>query len=364
MRLSLSLALASVATTAVLACAFDPNQGVGGGSGSGGEYKPPGGTGNTIVKDPGTCVQTGADTCVSVCSAEKHMPSQLPPDLLIVLDRSGSMKQGPDNSMDCQPPCVDKWTQVTAAINDVAKATQAKVNWGLKFFANDSTCGVDPGAAVDIAPNNANAVATAIGMQTPAGHTPTRAAMTTATTYMKGLKDANPKYILLATDGQPNCKTARNQDADDSDGAVQSVADALTAGFPTFVVGISTATVAAATLTRMSDAGGVPRKVQGSPNYYEVTSTQDLETALTAITGQIATCNYPLAQASATNDPNAITIHVNGQTVPQDPANGWDYTTPAHNAIKFFGSACDQITKDSKATVEIFYACMGQPPVP
>jgi len=367
MRLSVPLALASLATTAVFACAFDPSQGIGGGSGSGGQFRPNDGTGNAIVRDAGACVKDpGSDTCMEVCNAEKHQPAQLPPDLLIVLDKSGSMNEGPDNSMDCQPPCQTKWVQVTAAINNVVNSTQANVNWGLKFFANDNTCGVNDGVTVDMKANNAGPINDAIAMQMPAGNTPTRAAMTTATTYMRGVKDANPKYILLATDGQPNCALVRGQvsrNTTDDAAAIQSVADALAAGFPTFVVGISTARVAAQTLSSMATAGGVPR-AGGGPTYYEVTSTQDLEDALKTITGQIATCNYPLAPASPTNDPNAITVHVNGKTVAQDQSNGWDYTNGAHTAIRFFGSSCDQITKDPKVTVEIFYACMGQPPVP
>lgn len=101
-----------------------------------------------------------------------------------------------------------------------------------------------------------------------------------------------------------------------------------------------------------------------APYFFSVTSSADLETALKGIAGKVATCNYPLAPVSATNDPNNVAVHIAGATVPQDPANGWDFTGPDHTAIKLFGTACDKVTGTADAKVEVFYGCPGQPPVP
>jgi len=375
MRLALSLSLASVAAVSVFACSFDPDQGFGD-TGSGGRYVTPGstGTGNTIVKDPGQCIRDpGSDACMSVCAAESHVPSMLPPDLLIVLDKSGSMNESTDNMMNCLPPtCDSKWVQVTAAINNVVGATAAKVNWGLKYFGdgsgNDLACGVSANVAVGIAANNAAPISQSIAMTTPGSNTPTRAGVAMAVEYLKTLKDPNPKYILLATDGQPNCAASTGgrrgggATTPDDAAAIAAVKAAFTAGFPTFVVGISLGGDSLDTLNSMAKEGGVPST--GATAFYSVAGTNDLVKALESITGQIATCNYPLAAASATNDPNSLTVHLNGKTVPQDPVNGWDYTSPAHTAIKLFGSSCDAVTHDAKSKVEVFYACVGQPPVP
>ena len=70
--------------------------------------------------------------------------------------------------------------------------------------------------------------------------TPTRAAENAAVTYLtQRLTDPNPKFIVLATDGQPNCPAIGQHVTDDAPGAVTAVTTAKTAGFPTFVVGIS-----------------------------------------------------------------------------------------------------------------------------
>jgi hypothetical protein len=150
--------------------------------------------------------------------------------------------------------------------------------------------------------------------------------------------------------------------ADDA-ATIQAVADALKAGFPTYVVGISTAnTPAETTLNSMAKAGGVARAA--APYFYSVTSSADLETSLKAIAGKVATCNYPLAPVSATNDPNNVAIHISGASVPQDPQNGWDFTGPDHTAIKLSGTACEKVMNSADTKVEVFYGCPGDPPVP
>ena len=66
---------------------------------------------------------------------------------------------------------------------------------------------------------------------------------------------------------------------DDSPGAVMAVANAQTAGFPTFVVGISAPAGAANdALNMMAVAGGYPRA--GSPPYYPVTSAAEFTAVL------------------------------------------------------------------------------------
>ena len=41
-----------------------------------------------------------------------------------------------------------KWALMMPAINQVVSDTQTEVNWGLKFFADSGSCGVNNNAAV------------------------------------------------------------------------------------------------------------------------------------------------------------------------------------------------------------------------
>ena len=92
------------------------------------------------------------------------------------------------------------------------------MNWGLKLFADtDSTCGVSPNnVAVPDRRQQRGAVANVIQQRTDANggvtngsRTPTRSAENAAVTYLNTVTTSNPKFILLATDGQPNCARQR-----------------------------------------------------------------------------------------------------------------------------------------------------------
>ena len=100
------------------------------------------------------------------CATFPKSSSKLPPDILIVLDASGSMNEDATNTSCGNAGCgaTSKWALMMPAINQVVSDTQTEVNWGLKFFADmGSTCGVSPNTvAVNIAPNNATAIATAV----------------------------------------------------------------------------------------------------------------------------------------------------------------------------------------------------------
>src|SRR5262249_5050258 len=140
-----------------------------------------------------------------------------------------------------------KWSQVTAALNQVVGMTDTTVNWGLKFFADNGHCGANKAPVVPVGAGNARAIASAISGTSPNGNTPTRDAITPGAAYLMTVADSNQKYLLLATDGLPNCPagcsltnpssacTMTDNPAEDK-AATDAVAAAAAAGFPTFVV--------------------------------------------------------------------------------------------------------------------------------
>src|SRR5262249_20809033 len=160
------------------------------------------------------------------------------PDILIVQDRSGSMDNDSTDTS-CTGGCgaMSKWAQVFAAVQQVVTTTDTTVNWGLKFFADaDNTCGVNNGVAVQVATGTGNAIVQqyqtptkANGGLTNGSRTPTRAAVAAGAAYLMGLTDMNPRYILLATDGLPNCAAGGSNTADDSGPATAAIAAAAAA---------------------------------------------------------------------------------------------------------------------------------------
>lgn len=300
------------------------------------------------------------------CQNQPFTVTAPPPDLLIVLDRSGSMNQSPEG-FSCRfdpTTCVSKWTQVTAAINQVVSRTEKTIHWGLKIFANDDVCGITPGATVE--PRGMNAAAIAAAIADPAilpatmGRTPTRAAELSAGKYLTTLSatDRNPKFVLLATDGQPNCVEGEVDTAlDDTTPAIDSVATVKAMGFPTFVIGIATEGGAAdMTLNAMAASGGYPLS-GGTTQYYSVSTTDDLVTALNRI--QVITmgmCTYPLATPDERSDMTKVTVTVDGVSSPKDDPNGWHFE-PGMKSITFSGTTCNYLMKGTLKTVQVLYGC-------
>ena len=261
---------------------------------------------------------------------------------------------------------------MTPAINQVVSRTEATVNWGLKLFADvGSACGVSNNVAVGIAPMNAGAIAAALALRTDASgnvtngsSTPTRAAENAAVTYLSTLTDSNPKYILLATDGQPNCPASGSMNTDDTPGAVAAVSAAATAGYPTFVVGISTAAGAAdSALNMMAVAGGFPRV--GVTQYYPVTSTAEFAAVLQNLVGMANTCTFtlpapPTTDGTTTRDDITVKASVGGAitVLPQDANEGWTYADSTRSSIVLHGAPCDQVKAGTLTGITIAFRCL------
>lgn len=303
-----------------------------------------------------------------------------PADVLLVLDRSASMED--DENGETTGP--SKWSQVIPALTEVIQSTNSAVAWGMKTFPEGDNAGECTAASmtdkidVAIAPDNAAAMVAQIMMTNDKGDgTPTGAAIEAAVKYLKTVDDGNPKFIVLATDGEPSCDhTTKDTDAARA-GAVTAVGAALTAGFPTFVVGVATNKASASTaLNNMAVAGG---RAQGGTNplatKYFLASTKDtLVDALNTITGEVnKSCVFILDPAPPA--PDFITVKVaypdpndNRSVVytaiNRDPsrANGWEYTEGAnHGSLEVYGQACEDIKK-SATSVKILYGCLGVVP--
>ena len=354
---------AALATAALVACGPKPvgsadNNGSGGSGASSGYHPTPGAssTRTTTTTTPGT---PPSDVDGGNCGIKTSGLVPQPADLLLVLDKTGSLTRAMDSADECptgSTTCQQRWATLVSGLNAVLTASSADVNWGLELFNSDNSCGV-AAPEVPIAPGSAAAVQAYIATVTPGGSTPTRVAIQTAVTYLQTLTDTNGKYILLATDGEPNCLSGSGRGgsgATDVLGTATEIGLALTAGFQTFVIGVGTETT---NLTSFATAGGTVQ-------FYSATSPDQLTAALNAIVGTVASCTFALGKAPP--DPNNIVIEFNGDhslRPPQDPnhVNGWDYTSPSDNTVQVYGSWCDNVTNGTYTTTQVLMGCPGQP---
>lgn len=306
----------------------------------------------------GGCLE--ADAAVGVCGLVKAPLERLPPDVLIVLDRSLSMNDPvlPMNfdvgmflacllANNC-PVTNSKWMDMTTALNASVSATSASVNYGLKFFPEDASCGVTDQVSVPIGANNAAAINGAIAKTQPGGQTPTASALTSAGRYLMSLDRPNPRFVLLATDGVPSC------DPNAETASVTAAGNLFSAGIPVYVIGIATAGRSDTTLNAMATAGGKPRS--GTPAYYPVETAADLGAALTAIGGQLASCSFTVKKPDPPLDPNNVAVDANGTRVPRNDAEGWRYG-PNMTSIELTGSWCSRIQSGAITDIKATFAC-------
>jgi hypothetical protein len=354
--------------------------GEGGGSGgtsnggTGGTLPPLGGTSGTNGGTGGTIPTSGsAGTAGNECGVQTFNLERKPAEVLLVLDRSASMKDPPEETTETLP----KWDLIIPALLHVVEQTGATLSWGLKVFPEDgdgeqaacSAGSVTDSIQVEIAENNAQAVMDAISATRDEGDgTPTGDAMKQAVAYLQGragLNDYN-RYILLATDGEPSCVnvTATSAGSEGQEAArpyaVAAVTEAANAGFNTFVVGVGTnKETAKLVLNDLAIAGREPASCANPLDdcFYLGNSQEQLTSDMLAIATNISTCTFMLTATPP--DPNNVRVTQDTERVMRDPTrtNGWEYEDTAQTIIVVHGPACDAIKGSSAANIEIIFGC-------
>jgi len=368
--------------SALAGCGFNPGQagaptGAGASNGAGGTGNIGVGASSGNGASPGIGLSSGAggDVTIPTDCGQTNVPiNAVPPDVLIVQDKSGSMNND-DNDSSCNNGCGtnSKWSQMSAALTQVVTNTDSQINWGLKFFSDNNACDASGAPVVGVGSNNGTMIANVIAMTSANGNTPTRDAMTTGASYLAGVGDTNPKYILLATDGLPNCPVGcssmskpsmsctMTDNPNEDSAATMAIANALSNGIKTFVIGVGAVPTASNTLNQFAMAGGLAQ-TGGSTAYYAATDPQALEAALNALVGAVFSCTVSLAGAP-TGFTNVAVSAVDTSTgkpvaIQQDPTNGWTFDSGKQN-ILLKGSACDNLKNGTYSNFQFYYACPG-----
>lgn len=307
------------------------------------------------------------------CGLQTFPLVRVPADILLVLDRSASMQDPPDGATDA----TEKWDLVVPALTEVINSTNETVAWGMKSYpegeGNECIVGsVTDKIDVPIADGNAAAVNAAVTATTAEGNgTPTGDAVKQAVAYMKTLTNNHSKFLLLATDGEPSCAGTTEDTAQARTYAVQAVADALAAGYPTYVVGVATTKTSATTaLNNMATAGGKPR-ADANPlatRYYLANTKDELVQSLKTITGEVnRSCVFALDPPPPHPEFTAVKLVTasmpDGVTIARDSSksNGWDYNNGQFTSLEVFGAQCDTI-QNGASEVKIVYGCANNPP--
>jgi hypothetical protein len=386
-----------------LACGSPNGISLVGGGGNGGAADPgTSGTsgssaaGSIIVSgsDGGDMSSGGADTCGGTQLAAA--PTAV--NVLLVVDKSSSMQSTPTGFGD------SKWNALRTALAAAIDATKGGVAFGLDFFpsSNDpsmplpTACSLPSGGSPTVSVGSSSATSAAIKKaladNSPAGATPTAGALTRALEYFtKGAGSTleGARYVLLATDGGPNCDTALTclaasctvnmdgicpantnccdpkLDPDgpskclDDDATTSVVAELAKANVKTFVVGIPGTEAYQTTLNALAVSGGATNP-NAPPSYFAVTATggvKALSQVLTNITtGLITSCDLQLSENPP--DLEQINVVIDGKTIPEGSTDGWSLDkTTSPPTVMLKGATCQTVETTGAQQVEVTFGC-------
>jgi hypothetical protein len=329
-----------------------------------------------VTPPPPACPKLiGPDGGVCACLEQPLLVDA--PNIYFVLDRSGSMSEW------------GKWTTVQQVIGSVMVSLGPRANFGAAVFpASYDNTGCAPGNQVfsvrrGDSPAGTPGPATDAMLATlrtipAAGGTPTAA---TLNALQQPLFDLGGKiYVILATDGGPNCDAAARCSAsmctyniEGANGCVPSgpnccdpanqgtwlacldeqptavaIAALAKAGIPVYVVGLPGSGTYAMALDDFASAGGTGA-------YYAVTTTDQaaLETALKQIAAKITgTCTFNLG--SVPPDPSLVNVFLDETILPQQGPDGW---TLMGSTLSIEGGSCQRILDGDVLDIRVFAGC-------
>jgi hypothetical protein len=286
-----------------------------------------------------------------VCEIVQLVTNPQVPDMMIVLDRSGSMEEG------------GRWDPSVSAVRKITTDLQARIRFGLALFpeSEDFTwmssgtnggitvsfgggSGCAPGkVVVPIAPMNAGPIGTQLDMTQPNGGTPTSETLMKLVADYADMEPApdmqpHPKFVLLVTDGAPTCPNGRGEDTNQADiDASYAAIDALTErGVKTFVIGYDTATPGNEMLAQVLD-GFAQRGGTGDQMHRPVEDEASLTAALESITATISSCSFTLDKAP--ERANYVLVTLDGKQLNLDDPNGWRMSDD--KTVEIVGEACN-----------------------
>jgi hypothetical protein len=334
-----------------------------------------------------TFAETGVPTCtagsgLSVCDCTELSFLSDVPNLVFALDRSGSMAD------------MNKWTTIRKVIAGIMTDLGPRAAFGVAMFPDpNATDGCAPGAMYmsvrqgdTPAGTQGPTTTTALKVTSapPGGGTPTAVTLQNLLPTLKKLSGRT--FVILATDGGPNCNAAANCGVSmcmvniessasgctpntppnccdptyygpinclDAQPTIDAVSAISGAGIPVYVIGVPGSGPYGGLLDQLATAGGTARTTE--PFYYQV-STAD-QTAFQSALGGIAakitgTCTLMLSEPPA--DPTHVNVYFDNVAVPADPVNGWTLSGPT---VTLVGAACGKVMSGSVLNVRVVAGC-------
>ena len=346
--------------------------------------------------DAGLDLGDAAEELSGPCGSQSIPAISDPPNLAFIIDHSASMGDELAGSG------LSKYENARLALSHVLKAVGHRVNYGATIFpglegatgceAGDELMKVGPGDPPSYARDGKTGprlkdLLLRLSIADVDGGTPVAPTLTKALDTLTALEGQT--YVVLITDGAPNCNADLSCNADacipnieglsyhgidctpavnccqpsaqlpdanlscvDAQATLDSVQALADVGIGTFVLGMPGSEPYEQLLNAMAVAGGTAR--EGETKYYPVADTDALEGSLTAIAASVAiSCDIPLDYEPPDRD--FVNVYFDGVLVEYDPEAGWEWTDQGDVAIR--GAACDALSAGDVLEVQVLAGC-------
>ena len=287
--------------------------------------------------------------------------ASVPPAVMLLIDRSTSMgfRFGDDSRWNVlRDAIVDPEQGLLASLDERARVG-LMLYTGEGGFNNPAGCPVITSVEAEF--GNVDRVREAYLAAEPAarGDTPTGESIDRATAALGGLEGSAPKYILLATDGEPDtCAQPKPQNGMPT--ALAAAQNAYAQGIRLYTVGVSEG-IGADRVQQMANAGAGkdPNLVYGVDDDAEQplfanSDPKQLAAQLSGIIGDVRSCIIELGTPIGREGSLEGRLILDGRRLQRDARDGWTFVDEDTLAIR--GAACDTILSQGQR-LEVRFPC-------
>lgn len=334
------------ATDGIVSAGVDAGPGV---SESKGEVPSSTSSGDATSTGPGgVAVPKGG----AACDEQAPTIDFVEPTMVMVLDHSGSMG---GNFSDPVLGSISRWNALHNAVTFILETYAPVVEFGVKVFPSDDSCGVSAGLDVDPVLDNDAAILSSIpaASSTGTGLTPAYEAFVEGAAALVAADPERPRAARLVLDGDAGCAG--------SPPALTSEIEALfqDEGIPTYVVGVDIDGFTRAAMNGYAEAGGVPLGMPGDvERFYNATDTTQLQSFMDVVIGDLLNCDLELDPAPT--HPSLAEVDIDGSLYDlidskacEAGENGWTYSVE-YTQIRLCGAACEAYRDVQLADVAFF----------
>jgi hypothetical protein len=293
-----------------------------------------------------------APTCGTV---EVDLSSEIP-IVMLLLDQSSSMNEP-------FPGAIDRWRAMRDSLIDPATGVVAALEHAIEFGAtlytsHDGDAGGLCPVLIDVPPaaDNYQPIADMLYDNAPDDDTPTGEAIdaVVATMVARGNPRGVPRYLVLATDGEPD----RCADPDTQDGQTLAIAAADNAfgeGIRMFVLGVSS-DIGAPHLQDVANAGA-GREVGGAENepYFTADDADQIADAFTTILGELRSCTFTIDGTVDLEVADQGDVRLNDRRLTYDDDDGWRLLDG--ETLELVGTACDEFRFTANVELTAEFPC-------